>query len=241
MHSEYLSMEKKDFSVKEILFLKKLNTPLKIQEFIDKLEYNKGRRVSVVDVLRQKKADCLEAACFTYYVLTLNGFNDKFIMDLEAAYHDHDHVICVFKLNGLYGAVAQSNYLGLRYKNPVYKNLRELSMSYFEHYFSFSGALTLKKRSIPLKPEGKDSRWISSRKEMYALEEKLRVVKHYALIPKNLKLPKVRKIIFEKEQIELKKQEEIERKEIEKYEKEGIERFERSQYEKLKLKYDRND
>lgn len=190
-------MENHNFTKKEIDFIKTLNTPIKLQEFIDTITYNDKKRVSIADVLRIRIADCLEAASFASIVFTINGY-ENFIMDLEAV-NDDDHVICVFKKNGLYGAVAQSKYLGLKYKSPVYKNIRELALSYFERYFNYEGELTLKNHSIPVKLPKKIDRWAFDVKYVYSLEKKLQKIKHVELIPKKIKLPLVSKETFKRE------------------------------------------
>lgn len=193
-------MEKEGFIDKEISFLKTLSTPIKVQEFLDSLEYNKGRRVSIMNVLRLKKADCLEGACFAAYVLSINGFKDTFLMDLCCKYEkDEDHVICVFKENGLYGAVAQSKFMGLKYKNPVYKTPRELAMSYFEHYFNYSGIFDLRKHSVLLRLGNLSKEDLNSYKYVCNIEKKIGKIKHMEIVPKYIKLPNVEKEVFWRE------------------------------------------
>ncbi|MGV8163099.1 MAG: hypothetical protein ACP5N2_07240 [Candidatus Nanoarchaeia archaeon] len=188
--------ELKKLSEDEIKFIKRISVPFKIQEFIDSLEYNYGPRISVVDVLRKKKADCLEAACFALYVLRQNKY-ESFLVDLSAV-RDEDHVICVFKENGLYGAIAQSKFMGLRYRQPVYKTLRELAMSYFESYFNFLGYYSLRSYSkMPLK--NLKENWILESKEIIKIENDFSDLKHIQLVPKNIKLPSASKIRFKRE------------------------------------------
>jgi hypothetical protein len=185
----------KGFTEKEKAFLMKLNTPLDLQQFIDTLKYNSGERISIIDVLRLKLADCLEAACLASYIFKLHG-HDSFIMDLSCKGIDDDHVICVFKQNGLYGAVAQSKYLGLKGRNPVYKNLRELAMSYFDNYFNFDGEFDLETRSVPLRIK---TSWINSPKDTIKIERMLHKAKHIALVPHGISLPKVCREKFKRE------------------------------------------
>jgi hypothetical protein len=193
-------MEYEGFYDKEISYLKKLLTPISIQEFIDSFRYNKGRRISIVDVYRQKKADCLEGACFAAYVLSINGFKDVFLIDLTSKnQEDDDHVICVFRENGLYGAIAQSKYLGLKYRNPVYKTPRELAMSYFEHYFNYSGVFDLRKHSVLFKLENISKEELNSYRYISKIEYKLNQIKHIDIVSKKIKLPKVEKEKFWRE------------------------------------------
>ncbi|MFT4304168.1 MAG: hypothetical protein ACMXYG_06395 [Candidatus Woesearchaeota archaeon] len=185
-------MKKKSrkLSKKEINFITTISSPEKVQNFIDSLKYNSGDRIAIIDVIKYHKADCLEAACFATLCL-----KDSFIMDLECNSNDDDHVICVYKKNGLYGAVAQSKYLGLKQRNPVYKTLRELAMSYFDNYFNYDGEFDLSSRSIPLKIK---KEWIFSLNDTLEIEKKLTNIRHIKLVPK-LKLPIASKEKFHRE------------------------------------------
>jgi hypothetical protein len=202
----------KVFNQNELLFLKSLDNPNKVQDFIDTLEYNKGSRVSVVDVLRKQKADCLEASVFASMVFRLNGIK-SFIIDLEAI-KDDDHVICVYKKKKLFGSVAQSKYLGLKAKHPVYKNIRELSMSYYEHFFNYDGVLDLLKRSKPVFIQNIGP-WVSSIEFMCEMEEILRNIKHYYLVPRNQETLKVTSDVFRREILKIPKKAKIGKEYIE--------------------------
>jgi hypothetical protein len=173
------------FSTEEQRIIKSLNSPWKMQEFVNNLQYNTGKRISVADVLRLRRADCLEAAMFACYVMRQHKI-DAFLIDLSAV-RDEDHVLCVFQLNGLYGAIAQSKFLNLRYKHPVYKTLRELAMSYFDSYFSFQGYFGLRAHSVPLKPKF-NSENLFSAKFVIATENKFSDIKHVNIVPRNIKL-----------------------------------------------------
>lgn len=184
------------FTKKEMLEIKKLNTPKKVQEFVDTLTYNVGERLSIIDVFRQKLADCLEAALFSMYCLRQAGY-DAFIIDLSAI-RDEDHVLCIYRLNGLYGSVAQSKFVGLRSRHPVYKNLRELAMSYFDNYFSYQGYFGLRSFSkMPLKALPND--WIEDVKWVKKIESDFSDIKHEPLVPPGIKLTPVTKLKFQRE------------------------------------------
>jgi hypothetical protein len=185
------------FTKEELKKLKKLNTPQKVQEFLDSIKYNKGKRVSIAEVFRLKLGDCIESASFASFVLRLNGIKSS-LMDLYC-FDDYDHIVCVYKKDGLYGSVAQSLYLGLRGKSPVYKTRRELAMSYFEHFFNYNGGLDLKMISVPVKLPKKNGEWIFKKQFMYDLEIKIDSVKHIYIVPKNIKLPKITKEHFKRE------------------------------------------
>lgn len=191
------------FTEKEIAFLKSLNTPEKIQAFLDGIEYHGGRRLSIAEVFRLRRGDCIECACLASYIFRLNKI-DSFLMDLYS-YKYSDHVICVYKRKGYYGSVAHSFYGGLRNKSPVYKTLRELAMSYYEHFFEFNGVFSLKRYSVPVRLPRKEGDWVHSRQFMYDFEDHINSVKHKNLLPKYFRLPKVNKISFANEFIELPK------------------------------------
>ena len=133
--------------------LEKLNTPSKIQDFLNGLSFNfekKGETLkSPARVLREKDAHCLEGAILGAHILSLHGF-PPLILHLESTREDYDHVIAPFKINGRWGALSKTNHAVLRYREPVYKNIRELVMSYFHEYFLDNGKKTLRKYSRPL-------------------------------------------------------------------------------------------
>ena len=120
----------------EMRALKALKTPEKIQRFLDsEIAYNEELQGETIRsprrVLRDKLAHCLEGALLAAAALRVQGF-PPLLLDLEAV-HDDDHVLAVFRQQGHWGAIAKSNYSGLRLREPVYRSLRELAMSYFEH------------------------------------------------------------------------------------------------------------
>ena len=113
--------------------------------------------------------------------LRLNG-RSPLIMDLEAV-HDDDHVLALFRVRGHWGAIAKSNYSGLRFREPVYRNLRELAISYFEHYYNSRGEKTLRAYSRPV-----DSRrfdrvpWMTTEEDVWAIPERLCAIPHRQLL-----------------------------------------------------------
>ncbi|MEI8364362.1 MAG: hypothetical protein WCF78_02810 [archaeon] len=184
------------FSKEEQRIITSLKAPWKIQEFVNVIGYNTGKRISVFNVMREKKGDCLEAAMFACFVLQEHKIK-TFLIDLTAV-KDEDHVLCVFKVKGLYGAIAQSKFLGLRYRHPVYKTLRELAMSYFDNYFSFQGYMGLRGHSVPL-PIKFTTENLSNPKFVKEIEARFSDIKHNQLVPKNIKLDLVSKEKFTRE------------------------------------------
>ena len=104
------------------------------------------------------------------------------LVDLEAV-RDDDHVLAVFRRGGHWGALAKSNYSGLRYREPVYRTLRELAMSYFEHYFNLKGEKTLRRYSRPVNLARFDRiGWMTSEEDVWAIPEHLVTISHTPLL-----------------------------------------------------------
>ncbi len=138
-----------DFTPSELRFLRSLSTPHKVQRFLDSIPYHiAGTAISPRMVIEQRTAHCLEGAIFAAAALRVNG-HPPLLLDLEGE-RDSDHVIAVFKEQGAWGAVAISNYSGLRYRPPVYRTLRELAMSYFNDYFNLQRQRSLRTFSQPV-------------------------------------------------------------------------------------------
>ena len=137
------------FTRSELRQLRALKTPAGIQKFLDDLPYNLSYTVrSPKSVLHDRTASCLEGGIFGAAALRILGF-PPLIFDLEAE-QDTDHVVAIFKVRGHWGAVAKSNFTGCRYREPVYRSLRELAMSYFNIYFNLRGERTLRRYSRPV-------------------------------------------------------------------------------------------
>jgi hypothetical protein len=137
------------FTPGEMRKLRSLNSPAKIQSFLDDIPYHLADTAySPRMVLAEKTAHCLEGAIFAAAALRVNGY-PPLLLDLEAE-NDSDHVIAVFQEKGGWGAIAISNFAGLRYRAPVYRSLRELAMSYFNDYFNLRRERTLRNYSQPV-------------------------------------------------------------------------------------------
>lgn len=134
-------------------------------------------------VLREGTAHCLEGAIFAAAALRVLGF-PPFLLDLEAV-QDTDHVIAVFPLRGNWGAIAKSNFSGLRYREPVYRSVRELVMSYFEGYINLRGERTLRAYSRPVNLAAFDRRrpgWMVSEADLWWIPEHLLRIPHARLL-----------------------------------------------------------
>jgi len=178
------------FSAREWNTLRRLSTPAKIQRFLDvDLGYNKepdGPTCrSPRRVLRDRIAHCMEGALFGAAALRVQGF-PPLLLDLEAV-HDDDHVLAIFKQRGHWGAIAKSNYAGLRFREPVYRTLRELVMSYFEHYFNLRAEKTLRNYSRPVnlaRFDGID--WMTTEQDLWAIPNYLLTIAHTPLLAPGL-------------------------------------------------------
>jgi len=166
----------------ELHVFRKLTTPAKIQKFLDDLGYNLEPNgatcYSPRMVLRERVAHCMEGALVGAAALRFLGF-PALLVDLEGI-RDSDHVLAVYKLNGGWGAVAKSDYSGLRSREPVYRTIRELAMSYFEHYFNPKGEKTLRAYSPrPVDLKRFDNRhWIIAEENVWYIPEHLCEVPH---------------------------------------------------------------
>jgi hypothetical protein len=179
-------MSRYDLDAGETRVLKALKTPEKIQHFLDHdIAYNKEPDGDTIRsprrVLRDKVAHCFEGALLAAAALRVQGF-PPLLVDLEAV-HDDDHVLAVFKQRGHWGAIAKSNYSGLRFREPVYRNLRELVMSYFEHYFNASREKTLRNYSRPVNLSRFDRiGWMTAEDDLWVISEHLANLPHVPLL-----------------------------------------------------------
>ena len=179
--------------------LRALKTPVQIQKFLDALPYQYANTAwSPQRALRERKGHCLEGALLAAAALRVNG-RPALLMDLEAV-HDDDHVLAVYYEGSLWGSIAKSNFAGLRFRAPVYRTLRELALSYFEHYYNLRGERTLRSYSRPVNLARLDSRgWMTSDEDVWCVPELLIAARHYPLFPHKVArtLPRLDRRSFE--------------------------------------------
>jgi hypothetical protein len=168
----------------EIKFLKTMKDPDKIQGFLDSIDYNPSYECrSPRWVIRKRSAHCFEGALFAAAALEFIGY-PPLIVDLKA-FNDDDHVIAVFKERGHWGAVAKSNFTSLRFREPVYRSLRELVMSYFDFYFNLNRDKSLRSYSPPLDLTRYNTReWSTTDEDLEYIGDKLEQLRHYPVIDK---------------------------------------------------------
>jgi hypothetical protein len=128
-----------------------LNSPARIQAFLDQIPYSaENANRCPLSVLRDRVAHCLDGGLFAAAALRLIGHPPLVVDLLPEPGTDDDHVLAIYRRDGYLGAVAKSNMTGLRYREAIYRNLRELVLSYFEDYFNVNGEKTLRSYTRPL-------------------------------------------------------------------------------------------
>lgn len=183
------------FTKKEMTFLSGLDTPAKIQDFLNSLKFNfekDGETLkSPLFSLRGENAHCFEGALLGAYVLSRHGFK-PYLMHLKSTKDDYDHVVAPFKIGGFWGALSKTNHAVLRYREPIYKNIRELAMSYFHEYFLNNGGKTLRQYSSLLNLNSFEKDWETMEGDLWGIDEELDKIKHYNIVPKSY-IKKLRK------------------------------------------------
>ncbi len=172
---------------------KKLNTPQKIQDYLDKMPFNFEKEG---ETYRSPKhavlagvMHCFEGALFAAVCLKYNGFKPYFL-DLKTndLKNDADHVVVLFKQNGKWGAISKTNHAVLRWRDPIYSDFKTIAFSYFHEYFLNDGVKTLIKYSTPFDvfdKFGKD--WIISEHDLDEIALALDKSKHYSFYSESQK------------------------------------------------------
>jgi len=170
------------FTPAELRKLRSFKDPYGIQRFLDDTPYHLADTAwSPRRVLRERTSHCLEGAIFAAAALRALGF-PPLLVDLEAE-NDTDHVLAVYRVKGHWGAVAQSNYAGCRYREPVYRTLRELAMSYFNIYFNMRRERTLRNFSLPVNlARFDDLDWMTSEDPIWFIPNYLCEIHHFKLL-----------------------------------------------------------
>lgn len=175
-----------NWNKEEIEFLKKLDHPDKIQGFLDSIDYNPNYECrSPRWVIKKRSAHCFEGALFSAAALNFLGFR-PLIVDMKA-FNDDDHVIAIFNDGRHWGAIAKSNFTTLRFREPVYRSLRELVMSYFDFYFNIYGDKSLRSYSIPLDLTVYNSRnWMTTDEDLEYIGDKLESMRHFPVVTEKM-------------------------------------------------------
>jgi len=175
-------------SQKEFLVLKRLSTPHKIQDFLDSVPINFEKRgdtcLSPKKVLEKEKAHCIEGALLAATALWIAG-ERPLLLDFKTTPEDEDHVVALYKQNGYWGAISKTNHAVLRFRDPIYRTVRELALSYFHEYFMLeNGKKTLKSYSRPFSLKQFGTKWITSEKNLWYIASALDRSPHFSFVPK---------------------------------------------------------
>jgi hypothetical protein len=163
--------------------LRRLSPPWRIQKFLDELDYDVHGEAcrSPRRVLRERRVQCMDGALFAAAALRVQG-KPPLILDLEAIYDD-DHVLALYRRNGLWGAIARSNYSGLRFREPLFRTVRDLVLSYVEGYFNLRRQKTLRRYSRPFDLSFFDARsWMTTEEDLWGIPNHLVGIRHYRLL-----------------------------------------------------------
>ncbi|QQR76370.1 hypothetical protein IPJ63_02610 [Candidatus Nomurabacteria bacterium] len=184
----------KDLTKNEVKLLKKLSNPYKIQDWLNSIPQNFDETLlSPRRVMKYKKAHCIEGAIFAALALAYHG-EKPLILDLRASSKDFDHVVALYKIDGFWGAISKTNYPVLRFREPVYKSVRELVMSYFHEYaISKNGVKTLRDYSKPFDLSKVDPAWVTDEEELWDLAIALDESPHIKILSKK-QIQKLRKL-----------------------------------------------
>ena len=176
------------FTTHELRLLRKLSTPVRIQDYLETLPYSfdHGRDMlrSPRRVLRERSAHCIEGALLAAAALHVNG-KRPLLLDLRSTPDDLDHVVTLFRANGCWGAISKTNHAVLRYREPIYRSVRELAMSYFHEYFlNENGRKTMVDYSDPFDVIHRcGTAWLTAEDDVWYVAEKLDDSRHRPVMP----------------------------------------------------------
>lgn len=171
---------------KELKILKKLDTPNKIQNFLNRMPMNfekdEETNLSPMSVLKKNICHCAEGAVLAALALRVHGY-PPLVLDLTANKNDFDHVVAVYQKDGKWGAISKTNHAVLRYREPIYNSIRELAMSYFHEYFDDRGRKSLRSFSPAVNLQRFDKiGWMTTKEEVDYIPEYLAEVRHFPML-----------------------------------------------------------
>lgn len=166
----------------ECLVFEGFADPADIQAFLDDIPYSEDPIYrSPRRVLRDRKAHCFDGALFAAAALRFLGYAPR-VCEIKAV-RDDVHLLALFNIDGHFGAIAKSNFSGLRFREPVFRNLRELVLSYFEDYYNVDGEKTMRGYTIPLDLSRYDSlHWMTEDAGLDVIAEKLDQIRSISLL-----------------------------------------------------------
>ncbi len=183
-------MTRGEYTTEEKKIFRRLNTPQKIQDYINTIPFNFEKNgdtcMSPREVIRHNTAHCMEGAMLAAVILEFHG-HKPLVMDLRSVKkpYDDDHVVAAFKQFGCFGAISKTNHGVLRYREPIYKTLRELSLSYFHEYFLKTGVKTLREYSRLFDLNYFNVlEWRTTSNDLTDISFHLDTIRHYKLLSK---------------------------------------------------------
>ena len=175
----------------------RLSSPIKVQDFVDRVPVNLEETGETIlsprRVLRENRAHCIEGALFAAACFAYHG-QPALILNFQASAIDVDHVVTLFRRDGLWGAISKTNQAVLRWRDPVYRTVRELAMSYFHEYLAPNGKKSLRAISRPFDlGRYAPARWVTAEQDLEWLQDKLNELSHAPLLPRGI-IPRLRDI-----------------------------------------------
>ena len=182
MKKKHSNLSPNPWTPEERLVLERFKDPADIQAFLDEIAYSDDPIYrSPRSVLRDRKAHCYDGAVFAAAALRFLGH--KPLLCEITAVRDDVHLLALFKVDEHFGAVAKSNFSGLRFREPIFRNLRELLLSYFEDYYNVDGEKTMRGYRSPLNLAYYDHlNWMTDDKALEVIAEKLDQLKECQII-----------------------------------------------------------
>lgn len=180
-------MHRETYSPEERRILRTLDTPRRIQDFLETIPINFSDRGIICHsprrVLRRRKAQCMEGALLAAAALEFHG-RPPLVMDLRAIKEDDDdHIVALYRKYGCWGAISQTNHAVLRFREPVYRTLRELALSYFHEYFLDDGRKTLRHYSVAVNLNRFNAmNWRTTSEDLHEIPTALDAVRHFPLL-----------------------------------------------------------
>ena len=167
----------------ERTLMAKLNSPSGIQAFLDGFAYSTEEVYRCpLRVLRERIAHCFDGALFAAAALRRIGF-PPLLLEMLPNDRDDDHMLALYKMDGHWGAVAKSNFVGLRFREAIYRTLRELVLSYFEQYYNVEREKTLRGYTAPLNLKAFDRfNWMVSDEPLEQIATRLGEIRKISVV-----------------------------------------------------------
>jgi hypothetical protein len=173
-----------NFTAEELAVFSAIDTPVKIQAYLDEMPYSEEEIYRCPrQVIRDQKAHCFDGALFAAAALRFIGYPPLVLDMLPKPASDDDHMLALYKFEGHWGALAKSNFVGLRYREPIFRSLRELTLSYFEDFYNLAGEKTMRAYTAPLNLQVYDRfNWMVSDASMEDIAHRLEKLRRYTVL-----------------------------------------------------------